>query len=129
MPDLRFPLDGVRRITAATRSAATRDPTYAQRELDEIPVGFWLVKDDGVYLLSNGDRTEHDPVYAEGLGPDADYDLVRDAAGGDDFCEFVPVDWADQALRERGTHLAIRLTATSLRLLPAGAPTRSPARR
>lgn len=121
MPELRFPIAGVRRIAAATRSARTREPTYAQRRLapDRIPAGFWLVKDQGVYLMSNGDRTEHDPVYAEGLGPRADYDLVRMLAGGDDFCTFVPLNWADEALRTMGaTHLAIYLSGTRITLRP-----------
>src|SRR5262245_60176401 len=88
MPDLKFPMEGVRRLAEATRSATTHEPTYSQRGLQVVPPGFWLVKDQGVYLLSNGDRTAHEPVYAVGLGPRADYDLVRAFAGGDDFCTF-----------------------------------------
>ena len=144
MADLRFPLAGVRRLAAATRAAATHEPTFAQRELasEEVPVGFWLVKDAGVYLLPNGDRTRHEPVYAEGLGPDAGYDRIRAVAGGDDFCEFVPLAWADwteeavrrDPLRDAATHLVVRLSPTSLRLrppafaVPAGPAVKEPVR-
>ena len=128
MPDLRFPLAGVRRLAQATRTAAEREPTYGQRHLapDRVPAGFWLVKDAGVYLMSNGDRTAHEPVYAEGLGPRAAYDLVRMLVGGDDFCTFVPLHWADEALRTLGaTHLVIHLTGSRITLRP---PTTGPSR-
>ena len=68
--------------------------------------GLMLVKDDGIYLMSNGEP--HLPgtdilnrvVYARGYEAlpgtasmeerMARYDKVRDAVGGDDFAEFLP---------------------------------------
>lgn len=54
-----------------------------------------LVKDQGCYLMSAGkpawlvsqEPLRHHVVYAHGLGPDADYDALLDACGGDDFAE------------------------------------------
>ena len=54
-----------------------------------------FVKDEGAYLMSFGepglkkDADRHVVVYAEGYGPDVDYDALRDACGGDDFGERV----------------------------------------
>ena len=68
--------------------------------------GLMLVKDDGIYLMSNGEPnlsgtdTVNKVVYARGYEAlpatasteerIARYDKVRDAAGGDDFAEFLP---------------------------------------
>jgi hypothetical protein len=68
--------------------------------------GVMMVKDDGVYLMSNGEpglrgtETTNKVVYAKGYEAlsatasmderMAQYDKIRDAAGGDDFAEFVP---------------------------------------
>ncbi|MEI9979384.1 MAG: DUF3085 domain-containing protein [Edaphobacter sp.] len=68
--------------------------------------GVMLVKDDGVYLMSNGEPplpgtdTANKVVYAQGYEAlpatasveerMAQYDKIRDAAGGDDFAEFIP---------------------------------------
>ena len=68
--------------------------------------GLMLVKDDGIYLMSNGDPglpgtdTVNKVVYAHGYEAlpttasieerIARYDKVRDAVGGDDFAEFLP---------------------------------------
>ncbi len=68
--------------------------------------GLMLVKDDGVYLMSNGEpglrgtETTNKVVYARGYEAlpatatteeqMARYDKIHDAAGGDDFAEFIP---------------------------------------
>lgn len=70
--------------------------------------GLMLVKDDGVYLMSNGEPplpgtdTVNKVVYAPGYEalPNTTtieermerYDKVRDAAGGDDFAELLPAN-------------------------------------
>jgi|HubBroStandDraft_4_1064222.scaffolds.fasta_scaffold314704_1 hypothetical protein len=62
----------------------------AETIMDKIPAGLHLVKDQGVYLMSNGDSAK--PVsetglicYAEGFGTDGPH------IGGDDFVEHVPL--------------------------------------
>ena len=59
--------------------------------------GLWLVKDEGIYLMSNGKpgllntesndnhRTQLKVVFARGYEPLADYNKIREAVGGDDF--------------------------------------------
>ena len=61
--------------------------------------GLWLVKDSGIYLMSNGNpgqpNTENNHngasqlkvAYAKGYGPTADYYKISEAVGGDDFTE------------------------------------------
>jgi hypothetical protein len=54
-----------------------------------------LVKDDGIYLMSNGDRSGQLPVvYARGYrgGRPGVWEASRDAMGGDDMCQFLPLD-------------------------------------
>jgi hypothetical protein len=62
----------------------------AETIMDKIPAGLHLVKDQGVYLMSNGDSAK--PVsetglicYAEGFGPCGPH------IGGDDFVEHIPL--------------------------------------
>ena len=69
--------------------------TYGQK--GKAPPSLWLVKDEGIYLMSNGKPAMpagHNVVYADGYGKNADYDAVREAAGGDDFVEGLPIDEA-----------------------------------
>jgi hypothetical protein len=149
---VKFPMAGVRRLWTATENAKTREPLYGQRidpqywkpgatpsadyeKLDDhveqakLPVGFWLCHDDGLYLLSNGDRAQHEPVYAEGMGPGMEtWDFIRSVVGGDDFAEFVDVGWARQAWEAGDTHLCILVSPEDFRLvLPA--PVKGKARR
>ena len=73
--------------------------------------GLWLIKDSGIYLMSNGNpglpdtETNHNRdsllkvAYAKGYGPLADYDTIRQAVGGDDFTEgTLNVEWFEAAL-------------------------------
>jgi hypothetical protein len=87
-----------------------------------------LVKDDGVYLMSNvesglpGTETANKVVYARGYEAlpatasmeerMAQYDKIRDAAGGDDFAEFVPA--RSLAALEPGGSLQVELSAETM---------------
>ncbi len=57
----------------------------------DVPAGLWLVKDDGIYLMSNGTEP-HAPVYASGFDPERNlgvWSSASEAVGGDDFEEFL----------------------------------------
>ncbi len=67
-------------------------------DLTKIPAALILVKDSGIYLMSNGvpdlpgTSNRNYVVYAETYGADADYHHIRRAAGGDDFAEALTLE-------------------------------------
>jgi len=97
MAKLRFDKKAVQKLIDHSEGSSEHKPSFGQE--DEVPAGLWLVKDNGIYLMSNGS----DPwpngksviAYAQGYEPDADdsWDRCRDAVGGDDFCEFLGMDF------------------------------------
>ena len=71
--------------------------------------GLWLVKDSGVYLMSNGNP---------GL---PDTETIRQAVGGDDFTEgTLNVEWFEAALQLAEQHqrdeIFIELTETNMHI-------------
>ncbi|MGW6144401.1 DUF3085 domain-containing protein [Streptomyces sp. NPDC055140] len=87
---LVFPLD---RVLAAAEHAATADKHKLGYEEAEAAPRLWWVKDNGTYLMSNGQDptdTRDDNgrlptvVHADGWGPGTD---ARSILGGDDFRE------------------------------------------
>ena len=64
----------------------------------KIKPALWLVKDEGIYLMSNGKGDDRpDVVYAKGFNPkERDrmdvWDDARAAVGGDDFAELIDHD-------------------------------------
>lgn len=123
---LTFDVDRTKRHAEHSRAANRRKPTFAQMydpnlrhdgeepeelptseevDLSKVPAGLHLVKDRGIYLMSNGvgvkaDFEETEDVkdgeyvsYAEGYGPQAPHDRLRRAVGGDDFTQFLPLEW------------------------------------
>ena len=129
-----------RRMTMAQRAAIYGEDRCGTRQPGEerlAPPCLWLVKDEGIYLVSPGirpeqetaDRAARPPVaYASGFDPTRDdrmavWDRARDAVGGDDFAEEVPIDWVDAALAARAPEFAIELRPGSIGLLlPPGTP-------
>lgn len=102
--------------------------------------GLILVKDDGIYLMSNGEpglpetATTNKVVYALGyetlpFTADGDelmerYDKIRNAVGGDDFAEFLSARSFDRLV---ATGLVeIELTANQMRIFVIGPPTGPP---
>jgi hypothetical protein len=85
-----------------------------------------LVKDAGIYIMSGSKNvlsgsnqgTLHHVVYAEGYGQKADYDAIREAAGGDDFSESLPLDFLLQGMELPGNFLKIKLNRNSVRIIP-----------
>ncbi|MFB6984592.1 DUF3085 domain-containing protein [Streptomyces sp. NPDC056297] len=89
---LAFPLA---KVLAAAEHAAAADKHKLGYEETEAAPRLWWVKDDGTYLMSNGqdptDTRDHNGrlphvVHAEGWGPGTD---ARSILGGDDFRESI----------------------------------------
>lgn len=75
-----------------------------------------LVKDSGCYLMSSGlpslpgSKTANKVVYAKGLGPDCDYDVLRSKCGGDDFAEHLPARMFEQAVLSGAKSVTVSMT-------------------
>lgn len=152
MATLSFNLKDVKELVEHARNSEEHSPTFSQmldpqyakdgtpemtdeemfksghRHVDykKIPAGLFLVKDSGIYLMSNGhpglklDETRHKVVYAKGYNPDTDEDVwekSRWAVGGDDFSEFIPLEWFDISEKEGKRTFSIRMTETSMSLV------------
>lgn len=145
MAELRFNPIEVAALLRESRAAEKRRPTFDQQigrlaareglgdeaamgaaiggaALDsaagaDIPPGLWLVKDEGVYLMSNAEL-QGDPkvVYAHGYDPHQGevWDKCQRAMGGDDMCEFVPVDAFADVTAENCVAAVVRVSSTSL---------------
>ena len=126
-----------RRMTMAQRAAVYGEDRCAVPQPGEerlAPPCLWLVKDEGVYLMSPGvypasasGPAPRPPVsYASGFDPIRDdrmavWDRARDAVGGDDFAEDIPVEWVDAALAARAPEFALEFRPDAIGLLlPAG---------
>lgn len=120
--DLRFAIIELLPILAHSESADAQRPSFSdvfdpemwkegakpnargyvesdQVDTGKIPPSVLIVKDDGVYLMSNGTPMLVDPArgtrsvvaYAKGLDPSTGYEVIRAAVGGDDFAERIQV--------------------------------------
>ena len=102
---LKFDIKEVEKLIRHSLAAPKHAQIWFEREegLDPYPA-LWFVKDDGIYLMSNGDPKldaddgdGHYVVYAKGFDPRKDedvWDAARDAVGGDDFGESLAIDKA-----------------------------------
>lgn len=98
--------------------------------------GLWLVKDEGIYLMSNGspglpregakpDEHGHTPqevCYAEGFDPNKEdpgdvWDKSTEAVGGDDFVDLLPTEIVENAIKLGGDVMALRVTESTFELL------------
>lgn len=89
--------------------------------------GLLFVKDEGVYLMSNGtDTSARETVtYAEGYNPKTDEDVwekSRDAVGGDDFAERLDREFMSEVLRatDGEEFLTMVVSATQIRFQAKG---------
>jgi hypothetical protein len=126
---LTFPIDDrLRSIINHAMSATTHRQRYGETD----GAGLWLVKDQGVYLMSNGDPAQVNPDSEEGTllvhyakecdptsGADFDewYDNGREIMGGDDCVEFIPLDSIVKAVEAGATVLTIKVTARNITVL------------
>lgn len=62
----------------------------------------FVAKDQGAYIGAATSPTNQCIWYFEGCDPTTDgwYDKTRELFGGDDFGEFVPVDWLEKVERD-----------------------------
>ena len=83
--------------------------------------GVWMVKDNGIYIMNAHKRKGGNiVVYADGYNPDLNDDWwedCRDAVGGDDFAEFIPLG-IRQLMRiiNNKDPLYIELTETEIKI-------------
>jgi len=146
MTRLYFDMEQVAGLARHSREAPERRMTMGQRaeiygaercavpqpgEERRAPPCLWLVKDEGIYLMSpgihrgteSGDRPVRPPVaYASGFDPTRDdrmavWDRAHAAVGGDDFAEAVPVEWVDAALAARAPEFALDFGPDAIGLL------------
>ncbi|MFZ3482178.1 DUF3085 domain-containing protein [Sphingomonas sp. 3-13AW] len=135
--------DTLRTIVHHARNSPTRRPCYAelydpacrkdgkepdgatypsQDDVDpaKIPAGLWLVKDQGVYLMSPGEpflknRSGDSGMvaYAFEAGPD-DYDMARAIMGGDDGVDKIGLDVFEAAIKLGNPKVFIHVSDTEL---------------
>ena len=97
-------------------NAHKRRIPYTQDETED--QGLWLVKDEGIYLMSPTDDRFDKVVYARGYKPTkANRDTLwakTHAVSGDDFAEFIPLmsKQIDNVLR--GGDITVQLTKESI---------------
>lgn len=151
MARLKFPAAKVRKLLEHTLAAPGHKLTISERlEIFGEPKGWvvqpdeekrgkpglWLVKDEGIYLMSNGTpglladgmiaTGQEKPgearlmvAYAKGYDPTKEdrgevWDKARDAVGGDDFVELVPVDWIEKALAGDAAEVVITMSGNTM---------------
>lgn len=111
-----FPMAKIAQLIVHTRNAEkhngvfhqTHDRNFRRIPNPVIPPGLVFVKDEGVYLMSNGLTEGKSPgeagvvVYAHGYDPQKNPDYYEKAAAfsGDDFCEFIDLEWMGDILKE-----------------------------
>lgn len=139
---LKFPADIVRTLLAHAFAAPGHELSFEQRaarygrkkmferqpgEERHGKPGLWLVKDDGIYLMSNGipalliedDKPDHVCAYAKGYDPHVDGDVwtaCRNAVGGDDFSEWFDAQEIAGLMRPLHRFLIIEASDTAFRL-------------
>jgi hypothetical protein len=84
--------------------------------------GLWLVKDDGIYVMSPSAERDTDGdgvhvIYANGFHRDEEdiWDKTH-AVSGDDFAEFIPLDWEQVKRVKTLGELEIGISATQLEI-------------
>jgi hypothetical protein len=85
--------------------------------------GLHLVKDDGIYLMAGtvqSDWIEHlkkcHVIYAQGYSPKTKdlWEKCRDAVGGDDFAEWIPLNKEMVEALEKNGHMKIKFTPSEI---------------
>tara|TARA_R100001369_G_C3280119_1_gene161799 strand:+ start:494 stop:871 length:378 start_codon:yes stop_codon:yes gene_type:complete len=109
----------------ARKTLFSKEFKIAYRDQTTIEKSFWLVKDDGIYVMNcyvkNGKREKvNQVIYASGFNPKTNDDVwedSRDAVGGDDFAENIPLDYSQLNRLRDGGNLTIKITEKSLEII------------
>lgn len=123
---LKFNMAEVKPLLEHTELAAKHKPCYGNPDTNK--PGLLLVKDEGVYLISNGKPAQPNPAYtadpdntatqllvcyAEGHDPHKGdtWDADRQECGGDDFVEFIDAATVRKAMDEGNATMFVRFSA------------------
>lgn len=120
---LVFKGSDVRKLLDDSKKATERRQPYVG-VVKGLGVGLILVKDDGVYLLSNSKLEKGEApsqtgliAYAKGYGSfdtvknrGAHYEKIREAVGGDDFAEAMQISSSTDMLIQDGMDFIVYLT-------------------
>lgn len=128
---LKFDIPSLRKHYEHACASTSHKSTFGESENNIKPKpALWLVKDEGIYIMSNGTgENRPDVCYAQGFDPTQRdrmdvWDDARDAVGGDDFCDLIDHDTCESLLGVANGHeLHIRLTRDTLDF---GVTTRKP---
>ena len=109
----------------ARKTLFSKEFKIAYRDQTTKEKSFWLVKDDGIYVMNcyvkNGKREKvNQVIYASGFNPKTNDDVwedSRDAVGGDDFAENIPLDYSQLNRLRDGGNLTIKVTEESLEVI------------
>ena len=94
------------------RSLALARASSSAEETEEY--GLWLVKDEGIYLMSPTDSRFGKVVYARGYKPTKANRDKTHAVSGDDFAEFVQLTEDQMVNVVRGGSITIELNETQI---------------
>lgn len=102
-----------------SEAAALAFSQLEERVAADVPPALWLVKDDGVYLMTNAPYNPALGVaYAKGLesGGPLTWERARALLGGDDLCEPISAEMFDpDELRTASTvQVSLRMTSTAM---------------
>ena len=118
MAKLRFPISEVDRLIDHAGTSPDWAVPYGGSPDDAEPM-LMFVKDDGIYLMSNGipSSPEGNRVsYAIGYDPTRGVDVwekCRSAVGGDDFAEYIAISELP-VRRPTDKHLVINVTTRTM---------------
>jgi len=120
MHRLKFKSDGFQRMLTHMMKHERKIP-YVQETTDEF--GLWLVKDDGIYVMSPTEVRDTDGggvhvIYAKGYhtGQDDLWDKTY-AVSRDDFAEFIPLSKEQVQRMMESCELEIGLSETQLEVI------------
>lgn len=121
MHTLIFKTEDIAQLAKATEAHRGKQFKIPYTNETTEDVGFWLVKDDGIYLMNAfdvGAAKNNIVVYADGYEPDnEDCWALAHEVSGDDFADFVPIsDCILKLLLHHHGDLEIGLTETELQV-------------